>query len=309
MQPIETYIYNNGELIETTNDDGSNYRIQIGIKKISRYKFEKKPKFYYDGTESNASIHRSPLGGFEYLFQYEKIKDRGSEYENSDMWLRRVGRHYTAKIQSTRNGYVDLKYNSVDARFKKDFKSLRFSIGIIFRNHPIYTVNAFKIDFPNYNNFQEVSNELGYSSESSWIDGNMNGYFDRWEQAITIWMNATGDTVAGSTSEFQQYYSELVTQYNQDWITEKGNQNSLANVVGLSYYKHWNKLFILAYGNYFFTNYHLTDYSTNTNDYDYGLILNYKLTKSFSIYTEITYLNYFNRTQKSINVGINFLII
>ena len=309
MQPVETYSYTNGQLIETTNDDGSNYRYVIGIKKISRYEFEKKPKFYYDGKEKNASVYRSPIGGFEYLFQYEKIKDRGIEYKNSDLWIRRLGKYYSTKLQSSNNGYVDLRYNSVDARFKKDFKNLQFSIGLVFRNHPIYTINAFKTDFPNYDNFQEVATQLGYNSSSSWVDNNNNGYFDRWEQAITVWTNSGGDTIANSTTEFQQYYSELVTEYNQDWISEMGNQNSLANVVGLSYYKHWDKLFILAYGNYFFTNYHLTDYSTQTNDYDYGVIMNYKLTRGISFYTEINFLNYFNRIQKSVNVGINVLII
>jgi len=309
MQPVETYQYSDGQLVETTNEFGSNYRYHLGIKKISRYKFEKKPKFYYDGRENNASIYRSPLGGFEYLFQYEKIKDRGVEYVNRDMWLRRVGEHYVAKLQSSQNGYVDLKYNSIDLRFKKDFKNLRLTLGLVFRNHPVYTVNAFKIDFPNYNDFQSVANELGYSSESSWIDANNNGYFDRWEQATTIWMNEVGDTVANSSVGFQNYYSQLVTEYNKKWIEEKGNHNSLSSIVGISYYKHWDKMFILAYINYFFKNYELSKYSTSTNDYDYGLIFNYKLTRSLSIYSEVSYLNYFNRIQQSVNAGINLLIL
>jgi len=309
MQPLETYEYSNGSLIETTNQFGSNYRYHIGVKKISRYKFEKKPKFYYDGIEKNASIHRSPLGGFEYLFQYEKIKDRGTEYVNRDMWLRKVGEYYVSKVQSSQNGYVDLKYNSLDLRVKKDFKNLRLTLGVVLRNHPVYGINAFKIDFPNYNDFRDVSSQLGYSYESSWIDGNNNGYFDRWEQAITIWTNEAGDTVANSSAVFQNYYSQLVADYNQDWVSEQGNQNSLSNVMGISYYKHWDKLFILAYINYFFKNYELSNYSTTTHDYDYGLIFNYKLTRSLSVYSEVSYLNYFNRIQQSVNAGINFLIL
>jgi hypothetical protein len=46
--PIENYQYTNNQLIETTGENSFNYRYFIGIKKISRYKFEKKPKFYYD---------------------------------------------------------------------------------------------------------------------------------------------------------------------------------------------------------------------------------------------------------------------
>ena len=39
MQPVETYQYINNELIETTNEFGSNYRYQIGIKKIGIFGF------------------------------------------------------------------------------------------------------------------------------------------------------------------------------------------------------------------------------------------------------------------------------
>ena len=155
---IETYEYFNDQLIETTNESGYNYRYQIGIKKISRYKFEKKPKFYYDGKEQNASIYRSPIDKFEYLAQYEKIKDRGLEFKNYDLWLRYVSQYYVAKIQQSRNGYVDLQYKAVDLRFKHDFKSIRATIGVVMRNYPTYNVNAFKNDFPNYNDFECSSN-------------------------------------------------------------------------------------------------------------------------------------------------------
>ena len=33
--------------------------------------------------------------------QYEKVKDRGLEFENYDFWLRYVGDNYSAKIQQS----------------------------------------------------------------------------------------------------------------------------------------------------------------------------------------------------------------
>ena len=45
IAPIETYSYTNNQLIETTPNDGANYRYFVGIKKLSRYKIERKPKF------------------------------------------------------------------------------------------------------------------------------------------------------------------------------------------------------------------------------------------------------------------------
>jgi hypothetical protein len=307
--PIENYQYINNELIETTGENSFNYRYFIGIKKISRYKFEKKPKFYYDGTEQNASIYRSPIDRLEYLMQYEKVKDRGFEFKNYDIWFRYVGNKYLIKIQQSDNGYVDLNYKALDMRFKYDFKGLRGTLGCVIRNHPIYNVNAFKRDFPNYHDFQAVAGVLGFNSESTFFDENNNGFMDRWEQATTLWFNEVGDTVANSTAEMQNIYADLVGEYNRNWIAEQGNQNTLSGVVGISYYKHIENFFILIYGNYFFVNYQLTEYGSETKDYDFGAIANLKLTKWFSIYSQLNYLNYFNRENYTINLGINLIII
>jgi len=266
MTPIETFDYNEG-LINTTDNDGANYRFQIGIKKLSRYKFENKPRFFYDGKEENATIFRSSLSGFEYLLEYEKIKDRGTKFDNHKIWLRYLGDNTTTKIESSSNGYIDLSYKSIDIRYKHDFRGLRTSLGGVLRYHPIYGVNAFKIDFPNYNDFDVTIDELGFYSESSFFD------------------------------------------YNKDWSNEQGNQYTLSSVVGVSYYLHKDTFFLLAYANYFFVNKKLTEYGSETNDYDFGLIGNLKLTKAFSLYSQLEYLNYFDRENYTINLGINLIII
>ncbi|QDP54462.1 MAG: hypothetical protein GOVbin7581_44 [Prokaryotic dsDNA virus sp.] len=309
MQPVETYQYINNELIETTNEFGSNYRYQIGIKKIGRYKFEKKPKFYYDGKENNATIHRSPIGNFEYLLQYEKIKDRGIEYTNSDFWFRYTGKNYIAKIQSSNNGYVDLNYKLVDLRFKANFSDFQATLGVIGRNHRVYSINPFKRDFPNYNNFDSIQEQLGIQSESAFVDANMNGYMDRWEDAYTIWTNQDGDTIANSIQQAHNFYADYVEEYNKREMDLLGNQNTLSIVAGLSYYKYAENWFVLLYGNYLFKSFALTEYGHEGIDYDFGIIGNLKLTRILSLYTDINYLKYFDRKNYSINLGLNLLII
>ena len=220
-----------------------------------------------------------------------------------------MGENTSTKIESSSNGYIDLSYNSLDIRYKHDFKHFRASLGSVLRYHPIYSVNAFKIDFPNYNNFGLTINELGYYSESSFIDANNNGNMDRWEQAQTLWLNADGDTIASSTQQMENIYGHLVTDYNRDWINEQGNQYTLSGVIGVSYYLHKDTFFLLAYGNYFFVNNKLTEYGSETNDYDFGLIGNLKLTNALSLYSQLEYLNYFDRENYTINLGINILII
>ena len=308
IAPIETYDYNNGQLVETTPDDGANYRYFIGVKKLSRYKFEKKPKFYYDGNEKNATLFRSSVGGFEYLLQYEKIKQFGREYNNHDIWLRHLGKNTSTKIQSSNNGYIDLNYKSLDIRYKHDFKRFRGTLGTVLRYHPIYNLNPFKTDFPNYNDFEAVATELGYVSEFWFIDENNNANLDRFEQSFYRWI-LNGDTVAQNTAQFQDYYSTIPAQYNKDKLAELGNQYTLSGVVGISYYIHLDNFFILAYGNYFFVNHNLTEYGSDTYDYDFGVIGNLKVTKTFSLYSQLEYLNYFDRENYTINLGINLILI
>jgi hypothetical protein len=308
MQSVETYTYNNNTLEETTIDNGFNYRYFIGVKKLSRYKFENKPKFYYDGKEENATIYRSSVGGLEYLLQYEQIKDRGTVFNNHDIWLRYLGKNTSTKLQSSNNGYVGLSYKSLDVRFKADFKRFQATLGCVLRYHPIYGLNPFKNDFPNYNDYELVAQQLGYTSEFYFIDTNNNGYLDRLEQSFYRWMIGN-DTVAQNTAQFMEYYSTIPSRYNRQKLNELGNQLTLSPAVGLSYYLNLEKFFILAYGNYFFKGVKITEYGSDAIDYDFGLITNLKITRAFSLYTQLEYLNYFNKENYTINLGINLIII
>ena len=308
MTAQESYQYIDNQLIETTIDEGANYRYFVGVKKLSRFKFERKPKFYYDGNEKNASIHRSPVDKFEYLLQYEQIKNRGREYKSHDIWLRYVGNHTISKIQFSNNGYIDLSFNAIDLRFKRDFGKLRASLGGVVRNHPIYSLNPFKNDFPNADDFEAVATELGYIKEFYFIDANGNGYLDRLEQSFYRWI-LDGQVIAQNTAQFLQHYGTIPVDYNRRILSELGNQNTLSGVVGLSYYLHLDNFFILAYGNYFFINHKLTEYGSDTNDYDYGIIGNLKITKTLSLYSQVEYLSYFGRENHTINLGINYIIL
>ena len=92
---------------------------------MSRFKWEKKPKFYYDGQEHNASQYRSPVDKFEYLLQYERIRQYGREFDSHTIWFRYVGKYTSTKIISSNNGYIDLVYKSFDLRFKYDLNDFR----------------------------------------------------------------------------------------------------------------------------------------------------------------------------------------
>ena len=146
------------------------------------------------------------------------------------------------------------------------------------------------------------------SKEFYFVDVNSNGHLDRMEQSFYRWL--LGDNiVAQNTAQFQEYYATIPARYNREKLNELGNQYTLSGVVGLSYYLHQDSFFILAYGNYFFVNEKITEYGSDTSDYDFGVIANWKLNRSFSFYTQLEYLKYFERENYTINLGINLIII
>ena len=149
---------------------------------------------------------------------------------------------------------------------------------------------------------------MGYIKEFYFIDANGNGYLDRLEQSFYRWI-LDGQVIAQNTAQFLQHYGTIPVDYNRRILSELGNQNTLSGVVGLSYYLHLDNFFILAYGNYFFINHKLTEYASKTNDYDYGIIGNLKITKTLSLYSQVEYLSYFGRENYTINLGINYIIL
>ena len=60
------------------------YRIGIGIRKLARFDYERKPRNYYDGTENQLAFTApsSAIDGLEYQLHYEKERWRGDYFKN-----------------------------------------------------------------------------------------------------------------------------------------------------------------------------------------------------------------------------------
>jgi len=60
------------------------YRYGFGIRRIARFDYENKEKAYYDGTEKNVALSSptAAFNGFEYLFHWEKERERGEVFTN-----------------------------------------------------------------------------------------------------------------------------------------------------------------------------------------------------------------------------------
>ena len=60
------------------------YRFGLGIRRIARFDYENKEKAYYDGTEKNVALSSptAAFDGWEYLFHWEKERERGEVFTN-----------------------------------------------------------------------------------------------------------------------------------------------------------------------------------------------------------------------------------
>ena len=77
------------------------YRAGFGIRKLARFDYEVKGNNYYDGTENNKALSAptAAVKGFEYLFHWEKERQRSDVFTNSRYFLRHTGDYHIVKIE------------------------------------------------------------------------------------------------------------------------------------------------------------------------------------------------------------------
>ena len=114
------------------------YRYGFGIRKLARYDYEVKGKQYYDGTENNVGLSatNSPVKGLEYVFHWEKERERDELYDNHRYFLKHSGKYHMVKVESRKQGKIDFNYQSAEVRAKLPIgKEFSLSAGAIYRTH------------------------------------------------------------------------------------------------------------------------------------------------------------------------------
>ena len=310
LNEANTYTIQNGLLTETSIDNKYNYRIAYGFRRLARLNFESKGKSYIDNSETKWGVFRSSLlNGLEYNFSYEKVRDRGLTFSNSDYWLRYLGSFYQLKLQSTNLQGIDLKYNQIDLRLKANIRAFRVSLGGVYRFHNAVGINPFTRDFNTTDQMEDIAKELGYYNEFYFIDVNNNGHLDRLEQSFYRWY-FDGNVIAETTNEFFKYqYSQIINRYNQEQIELLGIQQTLSAVVGFNWYKYNNTYHTLVWANVLPYNKPITnDGYTGGTDYEIGALIQKDITKNLAFYLEAVYLSYFDRENYNIKTGLNYII-
>lgn len=114
------------------------YRYGFGIRKLARFDYERKPRNYYDGTESQLTFTAptSAVKGLEYQIHFEKERWMGREFNNHNVFLKHTGKYHILKVQSREVQKINLNYKSAEARFRLPIgKKFSISAGAIARGH------------------------------------------------------------------------------------------------------------------------------------------------------------------------------
>ena len=310
------------------------YRYGFGIRRIARFDYENKEKAYYDGTEKNVALSSptAAFDGWEYLFHWEKERERGEVFTNHRYFLRHTGKYHIAKIESREEGNVGFKYNSAEVRARLPIgKKFSISAGFIARSHDqAFGYNPVEI-------WLNETDEDGYAMNPWYTLGFEYGYDDiaytqQDEFGNTVydwyWIDEQGNIVADSDLEFREtVFADLMNRFNREQWDLLDAFAEVAPIVGADFYLYRQKFWLHSYANYilpyhkYFKGDESFSYLNRNNwglgglrqdseleqwdDYQFGLILGWNLTKKLGIFVEGEYTKFWDTEIFNSTVGLN----
>ena len=344
-RPADGDLYSIPRVIDVTDYFPMDYRVGLGFRKLARFGYEVKAKDYYDGTENNKSLSAptSSVKGLEYLFHYEKERERGEEFFNSRFFIRHVGKYHIVKLEQREQGNVGFKYQSAEVRGRLPIgKKFSLSAGAIYRTHQTpYGYNPIEIWLNETDIWvnPNTGEEIEYPKNPWYSLGFEYGYTDHFtkytdvntgeERFDWIWKDADGNIVAWSDKDFRdEIFGGLMNLYNREQWDLLDAFGEIAPVVGFDFYHYRSNFWLHAYGNYILP-YHQyivgdenVSYLNRNNwgkggliedsqleqwdDYQAGIIFGWKLSKAIGIFAEGEYTKFWDSEIYNSSVGINF---
>ena len=322
----EWFVAQDGQIQDITEIYPFDYTISLGIRKMARFDYEKKPGVFYDGTEDNIS-YKANIGmvdGFEYMFSRDWVRAWGDSYQNQNYFIRYLGKHWSAHVKFLEEGIVDLKYTQADLRGRLSIgSSFNLTAGAVVRTHGPYGYNPIAI-YLSDNQWWDLAYEKGYTDQPYTIID-----FTENPPDTTVdwtWKNPTGTKIADTDAEFRKYYyGDIVNEFNSEKMAEVGTMMTLSAAIGLDFYRYSNKFWCHAWVNVLPYHKHIygdTNFSYGLFisrdpegngsdqwiDYNCGLIVGAKMGKHFGMFLEGNYLQYWDKTVYSAKAGVNYLI-
>tara|TARA_R100001530_G_scaffold40616_1_gene31186 strand:+ start:2012 stop:3304 length:1293 start_codon:yes stop_codon:yes gene_type:complete len=311
------------------------YRYGFGIRRIARFDYENKEKAYYDGTEKNVALSAptAAFNGWEYLFHWERERERGKVFTNHRYFLRHTGKHHIAKIESREEGNVGFKYQSAEVRGRLPIgKKFSISAGVIARTHQqAFGYNPVEI-------WLNETNEFGNAVNPWYTLGFEYGYDDHFVtieyEGETIsdwyWTDPDGNVVAHTDLEFREtVFADLMNRYNREQWALLDAFAEVAPIIGADWYTYTEKIWVHAYANYILPYHHYFkgdeafSYLNRNNqgmggptidgdegyeqweDYQAGLILGWNINSKLGIFVEGEYTKFWDTEIFKSTIGLN----
>ncbi|NQY43282.1 MAG: hypothetical protein HRT87_08070, partial [Legionellales bacterium] len=244
-------LYSIPQVVDGTPYYEFDYRYGIGIRKLARYDYEVKGAQYYDGTENNVGLSatNSPVKGLEYVFHWEKERERDELYDNHRYFLKHSGKYHMVKLESRKQGKVNFDYKSAEVRAKLPIgKKFSISAGAIYRTHERpYGYNPVEI-------WLNETTPEGWPLNPWYTLGFYYGYDDIYytsedqfgiETSDWYWVNPEGETVAYSDLQFRDtVFAELMNRYNEEMWEGIDDFGVVSPVLGFDFYHYKNKFWL-----------------------------------------------------------------
>ena len=318
------YVMENNELIDLTRENPHDFSLNIGIRKIARFKYQNKKNNFYDGSEKyntdNALI--GAVKGLEYKFQLETKRQQGREFRNKHYFLRYLSNYYVIKAEHLENGLADVRFYNIDSRFRvKIGNKLNLTFGGLNTWRPLgYEYNAMAAYQAAGNAWDQLAFDYGYEDHYWYFDGEGNGQDDWYDYWNWYWTNPDGDRIAETDQEFYKYhYGRIVRQYQIDVQDSLGLTHEFSLAVGLSLYHYSDDFWIHGWADVFPKRWLMDDIdedvlqyielNNDRIDYNIGLIIGTRLGKknNFGLFVEGNYNQMWERNWFNIKTGINYL--
>ncbi len=345
-RPADGDLYGIPRVIEVTEYFDFDYRIGVGIRKLGRFGYERKPGNFWTGNayrenQQALSSPTSAVDGFEYLFHFEKERLRGEEFTNFRYFLRHTGKHHIVKVEARDQGTFDFSYKSAELRARIPIgEKFSISAGLIYRTHErAYGYNPIEIWLNETETFTTPDGEVIEYPVNPWYAlGFEYGYDDIYytsedengnETSDWYWVDPDGNTVAYTDLQFRNtVFRDLINRYNNEQWDMIGEFGLLSPIIGADFYHYKNNFWLHAYGNYL-PGYHKyvsgdLDFSyLNRNnwgkgglvqdaepqqwtDYQVGLNFGWKIGKHLGVFIEGEYNKMWDTKFYNSTFGINY---
>ena len=345
-RPADGDLYAIPRVIEVTEYFDFDYRYGVGIRKLGRFGYERKPGNFWTGNQVRESqlalsAPTSAVDGFEYLFHFEKERLRGEEFENYRYFLRHTGDYHIAKVEAREQGAFNFSYKSGELRARLPIgKKFSISAGAIYRTHErAYGYNPIEIwlnetetfttgdgeviEYP-VNPWYSLGFEYGYDDIYYTSEDELGNEVDDW-----YWIDPAGNIVAYTDLQFRNtVFRDLINRYNNEQWDQIGEFGLISPIIGADFYHFKNNFWLHAYGNYL-PGYHKyvsgdLDFSyLNRNnwgkggliqdakpqqweDYQVGINFGWKLNKHIGVFIEGEYNKMWDTRFYNSTFGINY---